>query len=644
MTAEGGTAQDGTAQDGAPQDGTAQDGTAQDGTAQDGTGPGGAAHAGPIASVRGWYARLGIRTRLVLNVAVAMAVVLLATSAFVFWRVAHALDRQLDADLRAYHDVVVTAVRTADEMPPRTAGRWYEVLDSGARVTLASKELDGRELLPPAPFARALSGVRVTYDHGSLLPPDPSAFRTLATSVRTPAGAVVVATAISRQPRDEALHELLLQLAIADILVLLAAAYVGYRTTRGALDPVERYRAAAAQATPGSRMPVSADRDDELTRLGRTLNDLLDRIEESVAREHRFIADAAHELRTPLALLKAEVELALHRPRTAEYSRRTLESISAEVDRLVELSNALLDLEEITSATVAPMEPVPVAELLDGVADRHRHALESTGRAVVVAAPDDLVAAMNRRWVESALDNLVGNATRYGAGTVTLEAVAEPGGIELSVSDQGAGFSDEIREHAFERFARADAARSTRGSGLGLALVRAVCLAHDGQPRIDQAPGRTTVTMTLRRPGAIPAGATASGAASGGGGWSSGAVALPLPVGQPGQHDVEAGQRDQAGGRVAGDQEELVADERDEEGQHPGVGPQLLAQHGDDEDDLRQAVGEQVEPGEAQPRVGEGVGGGPVQQPGGDEVVGVLGELAVRQAGQPSGELLAGDQ
>lgn len=455
---------------------------------------------GPVGPIRSRVARLGIRSRLVLNVAAAMAVVLIATSGFVFWRVQLALDRQLDTDLRDYHSVVVAAVRSGEELPRDTAGQWYQVLDPRGRVLLASTGLSARSMVPREQLARALAGGRVYGDHGSFLPPDPEALRTLATALMLPAGHVVVATAISRQPRDEALHELLLQLAVADVLVLLAAAYVGYRTARGALDPVERYRLAAAEAgaSPGTRMPVPDDRDDELTRLGRTFNDLLARIEESVDREHRFIADASHELRTPLALLKAEVELALHKPRTAQYSRQTLLSISVEVERLVHLANMLLDLEELMSAAAVPMEAVHPAEILDAASDRHRASLLALDRDIVVMCPDDLVATLNRRWVEAAVDNLIANATRYGGGTVTVAALPEPGFVAVSVSDEGAGFPVDFLDHAFERFARAESSRSAQGSGLGLALVRAVCVAHSGEARIEQSPGRTTVTMSLR--------------------------------------------------------------------------------------------------------------------------------------------------
>jgi two-component system, OmpR family, sensor kinase len=449
--------------------------------------------------IRARYSRMTIKTRLVLNVAIAMAVVLAATSWFVFWRVELALDRQLNRDLRAYHNVVVEAQRTGGEMPRNTAGEWYQVFDNRYVVTEASKVLPDPSLLPREKFDQVMGGRRVHYNHGSFVPPDPSAFRTLATEVDLGSGEYVIATAISRQPRDEALHELLIQLAIADLLALLGAAFVGYRTARGALDPVERYRlaATAAGATPGGRMPVPQDRDDELTRLGNTLNGLLARVEESVQREHRFIADASHELRTPLALLKAEVELALHQPRTPEYNRTVLLSVQAEVERMVELANALLDLEELASDHTAPLEPVDVPALLGAVADRYRPSLERQGRDIRVEAPPELVAQLNQRWIDAALSNLVSNASRYGAGTVTLTAAAATGQLRMSVSDQGAGFPADFLAGAFDRFTRVDASRTTTGSGLGLALVKAVCQAHQGTATIEHAEGRATVTMTL---------------------------------------------------------------------------------------------------------------------------------------------------
>ena len=439
-----------------------------------------------------------IKFRLVRNVAIAMTLVLLATSGFVFWRVQHALDRQVDRDLKSYHDVVAQAVGTETEVPSQTPGQYYQVFSADGTVAFGSSKTPIPRLLSAASVERAGRGKTVHVDRGYFFPASSVAFRLEATAVDSPSGRVVVAAAISRQPRDEALRELLGQLLLADLLVLLAASYVGYRTARGALDPVERYRRAAKQAgeRPGDRLPVADDRDDELTRLGHTFNGLLSRIEAETEREHRYIADASHELRTPLSLLKAEVELALHNPRDAEYLRGVLVAVSAEVDRLADLSNSLLDLEELESGVAASEADIDIAGLLAAIAARHRPVLEREGRTITSTADAGLF-RLSEPWLVAALNNLISNAIRYGAGEVSLSAGATDGSLIFAVEDAGEGFPAEMRDQAFDRFVRADQARTTRGSGLGLALVKAVAEAHGGTAYIALSGSPTRVAIEL---------------------------------------------------------------------------------------------------------------------------------------------------
>jgi signal transduction histidine kinase len=283
----------------------------------------------------------------------------------------------------------------------------------------------------------------------------------------------------------------MLQLAIADVLVLLAASYVGYRTARGALNPVERYRRAAEVAgeRPGARLPVATDRDDELTRLGHTLNDLLGRLEASTLREHQFLADASHELRSPLALLKAEIEFALNRPRSQEQTLSTLRSVQAQSDRLVDLANTLLDLEEIDSLPNVSRSEVDVSELIGAVAERCQAAFAQAGRRIRVDAPDVTVLA-SPRWLDAAVGNLVTNALRHGAGDVSVVARVDGDRVRVSVTDQGPGFPEDFVAKAFDRFSRAEESRTTTGSGLGLAVVAAVAGNHGGTVRIEVAEGQ----------------------------------------------------------------------------------------------------------------------------------------------------------
>jgi len=217
-------------------------------------------------------------------------------AAFVYWRVEHALDQQLDEDLTKYQHSLDQAVRTDKAVPPGPAGSLYQVLDTDGRVIRAGDTARHRQLLTAAENAAAGRGDTVHRDIGPLLPPTPDTMRLHAERVTADGQTRIVVTAVARGHRDEALRELLLQLAIASGLTLLAASYVGYRTARGALDPVERYRhgaATVANGEQGLRLPVPQDRDDEVTRLGHTLNRMLDRLEAAAEREHRFIADAS---------------------------------------------------------------------------------------------------------------------------------------------------------------------------------------------------------------------------------------------------------------------------------------------------------------------------------------------------------------
>jgi signal transduction histidine kinase len=224
---------------------------------------------------------------------------------------------------------------------------------------------------------------------------------------------------------------------------------------------------------------VDSTRDDELTRLGHTFNQLLGEIEESNVRERQFLADASHELRSPLALLAAEIEWARHRPRAPEELDQVLTSVGAQVERLVDLSNTLLDLEELYSAHTAEVTPTRVDELIGSALTGWPEQAAAQGRALQVQASADVV-EVDVRWLTLAITNLVGNALKHGAGGVRVHAEVRAARLRISVTDEGPGVPEELGNRAFDRFTRADASRTTRGNGLGLALVKAVAEAHGG--------------------------------------------------------------------------------------------------------------------------------------------------------------------
>lgn len=431
-----------------------------------------------------WRRLVGDRpivTSLVLAVAVTMTAVLLIAGAFVFWRVQYALDRQLDQDLKAYQEVVERAVSAGETPPTDTPGQSYQIFDLQGRVSEGNATT---RLADQNALAQAAAGTEVREDVGHLIPPADDPYRVVTAGVRTPSGSVVVATAISKNKHDEALRELLLQLAIADLATLVAASLVGYGTARAALNPVERYRLAAEKADGATLLPVAAGKDDEVTRLGHTLNALLERIRQANDRERQFLADASHELRSPLAMMRTELEWALLRPRSDAENTTAFASLRSQVERLITLSNALLDLEELRASDETPHDPVDIDQILRDVTSRFAAQANAEGRRLETSAPAGLTIEGNQHWLELALANLVSNALRYGEGAILVTATAIHDRTQLAVSDQGPGLPAGFIDQAFNRFTRADTSRATRGTGLGLALVQAVAEAHGGTASI----------------------------------------------------------------------------------------------------------------------------------------------------------------
>jgi len=448
---------------------------------------------------RAWFRRLPVVTRLVLAVAITMSLVLAGTAGLVYWRVKTALDQQLNDDLSTYQHSLDQAVRRGEDLPPGPSGSLQQVLDAHGRILSSSDALRHQLLLTSAELGAVTGGATIRHDVGSLLPITADTLRPQARRVTADGQTRIVIAAVRRGHRDEALRELLAQLALASGLTLIGASYVGYRTARAALRPVERYRSGAATLADGTqhlRLDVPADRDDEITRLGHTLNHMLDRLEAAAERERRFVADASHELRTPLTLIRAELDVALHRPRSAGELTDTLRSMDTEVQRLIDLSNALLALEELGSTDHLTRAPVSLADLVDAALAPHQRTAERAARGLTAEAAEVTV-NVDARWLRPAIGNLVDNALRHGHGAVRLTAAVHEGKLRLCVMDEGGGFPPEFLPRAFDRFARAEASRTSEGSGLGLAFVQAVATAHGGTAHAANTGHGTAITLDL---------------------------------------------------------------------------------------------------------------------------------------------------
>jgi two-component system, OmpR family, sensor kinase len=405
--------------------------------------------------------RLPIRIRLTLAFAIAMAIVLAATGAFVYVRLESALNESVDEGL---------VLRQLDATQLASAG--------GGSGTTITEEGFTEVTTRPVPLGTTeIDALPIKGRQGE------GPFRVRTTSVRTPRGWRRVSVGASLADRDETLRELLTQMAIVGPIVLLLTSLLGYWLARAALRPVEEMRAEAAAISgsdPGRRLP-SGEARDEIARLSETLNAMLGRLERAIERERSFVADASHELRTPLALLQAELELALRKPRTEQELEQAIRSATAETERLVRLAEDLLVLAQADDGRL-PLrrEPVSAGELLDAVREAFRSRAEADGRSIDAEKANAIVLDADRLRLEQALGNLVDNALRHGAGAIRLDAVEHDGRVDLHVRDEGPGLPSDFLPHAFERFSRADPARTSGGAGLGLALASAIAEAHGG--------------------------------------------------------------------------------------------------------------------------------------------------------------------
>jgi heavy metal sensor kinase len=414
--------------------------------------------------------RLPIRIRLTLVFAGVMAVVLAALGAFLYVRLGDSLDERISEDLDARRMALTRVVAGGGDVDPSLlagAEGLARVIGQGARGPVYTET--GHALLLTADELDAARTRSVTTDHDG--------YRLRA----VPVDDKVVLVGDPLDDRQEALDALLGQLLVALPLALVASSAIGYVVAGAALRPIDAMRRRADEisaSTSSQRLPLPAAHD-EVYRLGETLNEMLERLDAGLERERRFVADASHELRTPLATLKTELEVALRQPRSAAELEHAIDSAAEETDRLVRLAeNLLLVARSDQGALTVARDRIAVDALLGEVAGRFRSSAEAAGRIIDVEDSGAELAG-DRERLDQALGDLVDNALRHGAGEVRLHAAEHDGFVELHVTDQG-GFDEPFLPRAFERFTRADDARTGEGTGLGLAIVAAIARAHGG--------------------------------------------------------------------------------------------------------------------------------------------------------------------
>jgi signal transduction histidine kinase len=434
-----------------------------------------------------------LRVRLALFFALATAVLVAGGGTLAVARLHAALVASVDAGLRARADNLVEGVTAAGGtvdfqdtgpegliFPNETLG---QVIGADGRVLQASDPAPPARLLDDAQLARARRrNLWLTTGGGR------QARRLLAVPIGNGADGRVAVVGASLKGTDDAIGRVRTELVLGGIVLLALSAAGSWLLAGAALRPVERMRRQASEMserTPSGGLDVPPTHD-EIAALARTLNDLLARREEALALQREFVVDAGHELRTPLAILQAELELAGRPGRSHAELTAAVAAAAEETQRLAALAEDLLLLARGDGGR-SFLDPRPCR--LDAVVEEAVQAASgpaaSSGVELRCHTGPGLEATVDARRVRQALDNLLDNALRFAPARTAVEVdLRGEGGLAvLEVADAGPGFPEDFLPHAFERFRRASNGRTREdgGTGLGLSIVAAIANAHGGR-------------------------------------------------------------------------------------------------------------------------------------------------------------------
>ncbi len=435
--------------------------------------------------------RVPIAVRITVVAVVALALALSVTSVLFRGALRRAEMAELAESARARLAQTVEMVRSG-ELPtrlpsPRDSPLMVQVVRADGTVICSTQNVGDMHAMVTPPKLRVGEVQRQTATV------DGASVHVYAASSAGANQSNVVLVAAPMQAVRTADARLTRELWLFSPLALLASALTVWLVARRALRPVERLRSEVDTITAenlGARVSAPPVHD-EIGRLARTMNNLLDRLESSNVKQTRFVSDASHELRSPLAAVRTRLEVALRKPATTDWPKLA-GGVLAENLRMERLVSDLLFLARADAGLARPavttvdLEDIAIQEI-EGVRTISRVPIDASAvsAARVLGNPDQL-----RRIVANLLDN----AQRHATSLVAVKVAAEGGDAVVTISDDGSGIAPEDRERVFERFTRLDGARARTdgGAGLGLALVREIATEHGGTVTLGQRAGGGT--------------------------------------------------------------------------------------------------------------------------------------------------------
>ncbi len=449
--------------------------------------------------------QIPLRTRLGLWYTLSLGLILVLFMAFLYFQVRSSLVAQVDAALDlAAAQALITLDRETGELAggnPEAIGRLNDDFvitlraPGGALLDLLSSENN----LPPFPMATGFHTVTAGGDPWRVYGQE------VAVSGQK-SGLLQVAQELD--PVNSTLADLRAQLLLGLPLALLLAGSGGFFLAGRALRPVDRITQTAQAISAGDlgRRIRYQGPADEVGRLAQTFDAMLERLQAAFDRERRFTGDAAHELRTPLTALKGRIGLTLSRPRPPAAYRESLREMEEQVDRLIRLSNDLLLIARLDQGQFRfQASVVEAAEVIGVVVDQIRPLADAKSIALGTEVPAGLAIRGDLELLIRLFLNVLDNALKYAPekGWVNIQAQRQGPAIVVNIGDNGPGIAPENLPHLFERFYRADQARSRPndgqgGAGLGLAIAHEITRLHQGQLSVQSEVGQgTAVTVQL---------------------------------------------------------------------------------------------------------------------------------------------------
>ncbi len=448
------------------------------------------------------WAAPSIRVRLTVWYAVVLGLMLIVYAGATYVAVRHEFLEQLDDQLHEDFETAEGSLsRSSDGGLTSTAERHHDPDDEGRAIDVwsltgervhrsgASVDLPLVTLTTGTPHARYESIVA-----------NGERWRLLTGTTMVDSRAVVLRVSRAEERLRNQLWEILVVLVLGLPLVVVLAAMGGYVLARRALAPIDHLASDARRITADrlhERLSVP-NPNDEVGRLTAVINDTFARLESSFDRLRRFTADASHELRSPLAVIRGIGEAGLGERRSPEEYREAMGSMLEEVDRLTNLVDTLLRLSHADAGMVRlARESIDVGQLTNEVVSSLAVLAEERNQCLAVNVADHVTILADRPVLREAVTNIVDNAIKYSppGSTIDVSARAADGRAIVTVADEGPGIASEYRDRIFDRFFRVDEARSRDrgGTGLGLAIAKWAVEINGGQIAVDQRPNGGSV-------------------------------------------------------------------------------------------------------------------------------------------------------